>query len=136
MTKKTIKKKLEDRLWKLCMEYIRLRDAFRCQKCGKVVRGQGLHTSHVYCKKTYRSMKYDEQNLKCLCFYCHKWWHNNPLESFGWFKDKFPERFEYLERRKVQLQKLTLYDLDNLIDEYACKIQDLKIGKEITHEMS
>lgn len=130
MKKKTIRQKLEVKLWSVVKDYIRLRDKNKCQRCSKEVRGQGAHTSHVYCKKVYYSMKYDEWNLKLLCFWCHKLWHNNPLDN-GWFEQCFPERYDYLQERKQIVRKLTLMDLEDKIGYYKDKIIDLKIGGEI-----
>jgi len=133
--KKTPRQKAHDILWELCKQYIRLRDKDTCQKCGKKVYGRSADTSHVYCKNVYYSMKYDEMNLKLLCMWCHKWWHNCVLESKDWFAEWFPERYGYLEARKRIVRKLTLLDLDDLIAEYKDKIADLKAGKELTSDM-
>ena len=129
--KKTPRQRLEIRLWELCKAYIRLRDNDTCQKCGKKVYGQSADTSHIYCKNRYYSMKYDEMNLMVKCMGCHKWWHNCPLETFVWFGKTFPERDDYLNVRKKVVKKLTLLDLEDLIEEYKDKIADFKVGREM-----
>jgi hypothetical protein len=125
---KTSKQKKEIKLWELCKEYIRLRDNNTCQKCGKKVHGQGADTSHVFCKARYKGIKYDEINLKVLCMYCHKWWHNNPIESAEWFSIAFPERYESLMHIKEKIKPLKECVIDDYISDYEDKINNFKSG--------
>ncbi len=125
---KTEKQKKEIVLWELVKKYIRCRDRMVCQKCRKeILNPQGADTSHVFCKKTYKSLKYDEYNLKILCMWCHKWWHNNPLESSDWFKTEFPDRWRYLMKEKNIIRKITEVQIDELLDHY----QDLLVGSDL-----
>ncbi len=124
-----IKKRLETELWELCKIYIRSRDKDTCQKCGKKVYGRGADTSHVLCKNRYKSLKYDENNLKVFCMWCHKWWHNVPTESGEWFKNKFPERWEYLQEKKKIIRKIGEVELQEHIDEYLDKIAGIELTK-------
>jgi len=76
-----------------------LRDNYTCQRCGKY-QETGLHGSHVYGRGAQRDpyMKWDVQNVKAMCYPCHQWFAECPVESGAWFKAKFPERVEYLEK--------------------------------------
>ena len=73
-----------------------------CERCGKQGR---METSHVYGRR-HRTIRWDKQNANCLCNYCHRIWHENPLESFQWFIDAFgQERDEILiEKRNSRLK--------------------------------
>lgn len=90
-------KTLERKLTTLCYEYIFIRDDNICQKCGKMVKGHNRHPSHVIPKSRSKWLRWDEMNIKTLCFYDHiRWWHQNPLQAGKWFDEKFPKRAEYI----------------------------------------
>lgn len=127
---KTVKQKAEIELWELVKKYIRIRDKMTCQKCEKeIINPQGADTSHVFCKNRYKSLKYNECNLKILCMWCHKWWHNVPIESAEWFKEKFPERWEYLQKEKLIIRKITIVQIDELIEYYKDALVGLDMGE-------
>ena len=126
--KKTDRQKLADRLWKVIQTYIRLRDNNQCQRCGKKVEKSNCHISHVVPKSHGNILKYDENNLKVLCYFCHlHWWHKNPIEAYEWFKDKFPERYKYIYERKENIVKIGIYELQEMIEEYTDRIIGLEI---------
>jgi len=123
---KTQKKKLSEKLWKLCVEYIRLRDGMTCQWCGKHVEKSNAHTSHVIPKSHGNILRYDPFNLKLLCYHCHlQRWHLNPVEAGEWFKKEFPERLEYLESHKNDTCKLTEDLLNSEIKDYERMIKEI-----------
>jgi len=110
-----IKKELEDLVKVVAKE----RDNWTCQKCGKEVTGLGAHASHVIPVSASQFLRFDLQNLKCLCYHCHfNWWHKNPLEASEWFKNKFPERHEYLQNNKHTIDQRTKEELLELINKY------------------
>ena len=95
------RKKLE----KKCRELIIERDNSTCQHCGKAVEGVNCHVSHIVPRSYSYRLAFDLSNLMVKCFRCHiNWWHKNPVEAGLWFKDKFPDRYEYLERRKEEVR--------------------------------
>lgn len=99
MSKKLPKiKTLEKKLTKLCYEFVFKRDKNQCQKCGKVVTGQNRHPSHVIPKSRSKLLRWDDTNIKTMCYFHHMgWWHQNPFRAGLWFKEKFPDRSEYLD---------------------------------------
>ncbi len=98
MAKKSERKKLTEKLDGLCREVVRLRDDNKCQRCGKAIEGGNSHTCHVIPKGNGASQRrFDLLNVFLGCFRCHRWWHENPIESSFWFLGKFPARFHYLE---------------------------------------
>ena len=123
--KKSPRAKLYKILDDLCREIVRKRDNNTCQKCGKPVKGQNSHPSHVYGKKAYPHMRHDLQNVKILCYYCHRqWWHRQPIEAYLWFKEKFPERYDYLQKRKQVIDTLSIPDLEDLVEIYKDYIKE------------
>lgn len=128
--KKSDKQKLEEKLWELCKKYIRARDHMICQKCNKkILNPQGADTSHVLCKNRYKSLKYDEYNLKLMCMSCHKWWHNMPTESGEWFKQKFPDRWGYLQESRKTIRKFGIVQLQETIEDYEDKLVGIDMGE-------
>ena len=102
-SKKTLKKKLES----LVKEIIKIRDKKICQHCGINTDGTNCHASHVIPVSRDGRLAFDPINLKVLCFHCHiNWWHKFPTESGEWYKNKFPERLEYLNKKHLEYQKL------------------------------
>lgn len=94
-------KSVEKNLTALCYEYIKLRDKNICQKCGKPVEGSNAHPSHVIPKSRSKYLRWDDSNIKILCFSCHmQWWHQNPLKAGKWFAEKFSQRAAYVEKNE------------------------------------
>lgn len=100
MSRKPSINSLEKRAWDLCKEYVYKRDEDICQWCGKLVT-RSFQPSHVIPKSRSKYLRFDDSNVKLLCFGCHiPRWHKEPLESNEWFKSKFPDRYEYLQKNK------------------------------------
>jgi 5-methylcytosine-specific restriction endonuclease McrA len=72
--------------------------------------------SHVKSKGAYKHMAWDLENVKMLCYRCHiLWWHKEPTEAGEWFKEKFPERWEYLVSRMRETPKVNIEFLEGRI---------------------
>ena len=131
MAKRNPRKTLENKLDKLCREVIRIRDNKTCQKCGKGY--DKMDCSHVIPRGNKR-LRWDLKNLKQLCSRCHIWWwHDSPLEARRWFKDKFPDRYQYLMHEFAKgPKKWSLQELEEHI-EY---LEDMKeYYKGITEDL-
>ncbi len=107
--KKKVKKVSISKLKKQCDELakrlIKIRDKNTCQRCCKVVEGSDCHGSHVIPVSAGNKLRWDEQNIKVLCYHCHlNWWHKNPLEAAEWFKTRFPDRWAYLQANRGMRQ--------------------------------
>jgi len=113
--KKPKRSTLYKKLDKLVSIKVKERDNETCQWCGKKLESQNCHTSHVITRKNI-ALRWDLNNLKVLCFYCHiQRWHKSPLEATKWFKNKFPDRYEYLMREKNKIAKFSITDLQEMI---------------------
>ena len=90
--------------------FIRERDDWTCQRCGKVYperRGQGLHCSHIFSRR-HQATRFYSRNAKALCFPCHQWFGADPVESAAWVSDYIGrEALEELEQRKNTIVKRT-----------------------------
>ena len=113
MPKKTPLKKVRDKAEKLAKEYVKMRDNYTCQMCGKKVEGSNCHASHVIPVSRSGRLRCDPMNMKVLCYHHHiNWWHKHPTESGKWFTDKFPERMEYLKETYLETQGLGRIQID------------------------
>ena len=122
MSKPTERKKLIKQLDTLSKEVVRNRDGNTCQKCFKWVEGSNRHVSHVIPVSAGNKLRWDPQNMKILCSYHHlMWWHKNPVEAGEWFKETFPERWQYLQDNRGT-HKFTLTELKELIDKYSAML--------------
>jgi 5-methylcytosine-specific restriction endonuclease McrA len=117
------KSKLKEELWQLVRQQILKRDKMTCQWCGKKITStHDAHISHVKSKKLYPNLKFDPMNLKLLCYRCHIYrWHKDPDDAITWFKEKFPERWNYIMKHKEDVVQLTEKDLKKLIDNFSSK---------------
>ena len=115
-SKTLLKKKLE----KLVKDYVKRRDNYTCQHCGKVVEGVNCHASHVIPVSRSGYLQFDPMNMKVLDYHCHiNWWHKHPVEAGKWFTDTFPERWEYLRNLHIKRMKpMTELELQEKIDYY------------------
>jgi len=116
--KKTERKKIKDKLEKAVKLFVKERDNYICQRCGKKVEGVNCHASHVIPVSRDGRMAFDPENLKVLCYHDHiNWWHKAPLESGDWFRKKFPDRLKNLERKHLENQSLGTIPLQWFYDE-------------------
>lgn len=127
MSKKTPRQKLVAKLDNIVKQIVRLRDNGCCQYCGKPASGQNAHTAHVYAKKTHR-LRWDLLNLLLLCFHCHiEKFHRNPFEiQEGWFRQKYPARYEYLQRIHDKIVRYTNSDLELKLIRLTMKLRELR----------
>jgi hypothetical protein len=127
-------------LWEICKKRVRERDSCKpdnqcreckheghghhcnqpfCQRCGKPVNGRQAETSHVISKgKCGNHLRFDLNNNKVLCTYCHSWWHGHPIFAYEWFTEKFPKRMEYLDKRRRDQTKYGRQYLEDLLEEH------------------
>lgn len=108
------RKKCVERAKKIALE----RDGFQCQKCGKKKSaGWRIEASHVFPEGAYHSLSADPENIKALCSWCHiRWWHSVPTEAGVWFREKFPDRFASLTRKKLTV---VITRWDKVYENYA-----------------
>ena len=109
-------------------KFIRLRDGC-CQKCGKVGR---LETSHIFSRK-HQGTRCDPANAKALCFSCHRFWHENPIEAVEWLRSVIgADAYDRLRLKANKPTKLTTWEKDEIRKEQQELIRKMeKEGLEI-----
>tara|TARA_R100000479_G_scaffold104925_1_gene52424 strand:- start:1028 stop:1507 length:480 start_codon:yes stop_codon:yes gene_type:complete len=107
------------------------RDKYKCQHSNVKVSGSNAHGSHVIPVSAGLILRWDLDNIKCLCHHSHiNWWHKNPLESAEWFEKKFPDRWKYLIETKKKTIHISTVDLSEFYD-LAKKCKDWKEYKDL-----
>lgn len=115
--------KLTRKLDDICRDAVRQRDNWTCQWCGKKVDSHNAHCSHVIPRSRGNALRWDLRNLKLLCHHCHiNLWHKDPL-STDWFKQKFPDRYEYLQAHRYDKVKYSICELRELVEEKKKELQ-------------
>jgi hypothetical protein len=86
-----------DKVFNIYSKAIRLISGFKCEFCGKYFPdGKGLQVHHFYSRRR-ESVRYDIENLVCLCNYHHRYFHENPNEQVEFMKNKLgQERYDAL----------------------------------------
>jgi hypothetical protein len=113
-TKKSITRKLDI----LCSKIIRAKG--KCERCGSK---NNLQCCHIF-SRTYRSTRFDLDNLICMCASCHFWSHKNPTLFTDWIYETRKDKYDILKEKYRAITKLTIDDLQ----------LKLKILKEINNE--
>jgi len=109
--KKPTKSYLKNKADKLFSLFVRSLD--HCERDGEV---NNLQTAHIYSRR-YVNLRYDIFNVLCLCSRCHRWAHDNPLDFVAWFNQNYPERLEYLKKKRNIIKKWTIKDYEKTIEE-------------------
>jgi hypothetical protein len=106
---------------KLFSTYIRTRDSWTCQRCGKQYTPptQALHCSHFFGRRK-ESVRFDPDNCDCHCWGCHSYFEQHPEEHRQWkLKRLGQKRFDALIIRantaKKKDDKLTAIMLKEMI---------------------
>jgi 5-methylcytosine-specific restriction endonuclease McrA len=98
MSKPSISK-LKKKLMEIVKQHVRERDNYTCQKTGQQVSGSNCHVSHCVPVSHGNRLAFDPMNMNVLSYHSHiNWWHKNPTESGEWYKNTFPDQWEYIQR--------------------------------------
>lgn len=96
----TNKTKIRKDILLVVMSGICLRDDFTCQKTGDRVYWKNCHPSHVIPQSADKRLAMEQRNIKVLSYRSHiNRRHKNPLESWKWYEETFPENAERLKEQ-------------------------------------
>jgi len=97
---------------------------YTCERCGKQGR---METSHIYSRR-HRLIRWAKDNANCLCNYCHRIWHESPVEAFKWLEGLYGERhIELLIEKRNMMIKVLKTEEKEIVKHYR---EQLKIIKE------
>lgn len=92
---------------KLFSNYIRTRDNWTCQRCGKQYEPptQALHCSHFQGRGK-EATRFDPENAVALCYGCHRYFTSHPAEHYQWQVNRLgQEAVDLLVLRSNQYKK-------------------------------
>lgn len=115
----------------LFSKYIRLRALKRvggCERCLSPKKISELQCSHFHGRRK-KSVRWHEDNAVGLCFSCHRYFTENPLEHTEFFKEKLGIRFEPLRITANIPQKV---DKDLIQIYLEQKMGELDAQKKVT----
>lgn len=105
---KVTKSSLTRRLDKVVSEIVRKRG--KCERCGSV--DGTLQCCHIF-SRTYRNLRWDLDNLLCMCASCHFFCHKNPIAFVRFVEQKLgKEKVEQLAEIRNTYIKYTIPDLE------------------------
>lgn len=109
--RKPTKTSLTRRLDKLVSEKVRARG--ECAWCKK---NEGLECCHIFSRR-YRSVRWEWDNLLCLCHNHHFYSHSNPVLFAEFVKEYLgQEKYVALKQKARMIKKWTLQDLIELYE--------------------
>jgi len=86
----------------LCSVVVKTRDLWRCQRCGKPVRGRQAQWCHINSRSS-NAVRWHLSNSLLMCASCHGDAHARPSEFHEWFSDKYPARKDDISQMARQL---------------------------------
>lgn len=76
-----------------------------CERCRRNVGYARLQVSHYHGRRK-QSVRFDPLNISVICFSCHRFFTENPLDHTEWFKNRLGEKeFKKLTIRANTPQK-------------------------------
>lgn len=125
-------KKLQDKLWNLCKQIIRLQYPNVCYTCNRVnLEGSNLHTGHMWAKASLSAhLKYDLRVLRPQCYHC-----NINLGGMGadfytrMLKEKGKKYMDNLSKERNITVKADKFFYQQKIDEYSNILKELNENK-------
>lgn len=112
---------------KIFSQYIRTRDGWCCQRCGKAHarNSQGLHAAHIFGRGKH-STRWHENNAVSLCYGDHSYLDQNPLEKYKWYKEKFGTAlFDQIKELSEKPIRFTKEQKKELKEHYKQKLKAL-----------
>ena len=104
ITKSGINRKLD----KIVSEIVRSQG--RCVRCGKV---ENLQCCHIFSRAN-RAVRWDLDNLLCMCAGCHFWSHANPTLFAEFVKTHLGDKYNTLKDHAKAIRKRALWELEEL----------------------
>jgi len=104
-----------------------------CERCGVSGENAKLECSHIFSRR-HRSIRWHPDNAQCLCFTCHKWWHDSPALSGVWIRDMLGDGYiDLLEEKKntiVKYSKVVLEDLSKHLNAEYKRVLEVRKTQE------
>lgn len=115
----------------LAKKIAKTRANYECEKCSRTkAQGWQMHGAHIL-PVTWAKTAANPDNILCLCGACHslggKSQHQNPIPFARWFEQKWPGRYDELERIAIDYSQNPFPKID-----WSYELEQLKvIAKEL-----
>lgn len=110
--KKQTKKSMTSKLDKICSDIIRKNP---CAKCGQIQHDK-IQCAHIF-SRTYRSTRWDLNNLIPLCAGCHFWAHRNPILFTEFVREYLgEEKYRFLKVSHTNISRIRLPEMIELYE--------------------
>ena len=107
--KKTPRQKIIKKLDDLVRKNVKSKG--HCERCFRKADEVQLQVAHIYSRK-YNHLRWDYENLLCLCASCHFWWHLNPAEAIIWVGEI--RDLNYLKTLRQNVRPIKTFELEQL----------------------
>lgn len=130
------KSKLKNRLDVVFAKYIRLRDVmpngmFRCISCGNILLFDESDCGH-YINRQHMATRFSEKNCNAQCRKCNRFDEGNIQGYRRGLIAKYGEAtVSMLEAMKTQINKISDFEYQTMIDHYRKEVKRLKTEKQI-----
>lgn len=123
--KKPTVAKLKKDLDKVFSRFVRLSGKDECYTCGLKRPRLELQCGH-FISRQYNATRYDLNNVRNQCVNCNIWRRGNTaFFADNLLRDLGKEEFEALIKRGRSLKQFTVRELEEMIEEFKNKLQDL-----------
>ena len=120
---KSVRVSPADTAFSLC---VRTAANYTCQKCGKT--DARMECSHIFSRK-YRAIRWCKDNAMCKCNYCHRWWHQNPLDAAAWFLSKVGQGLvDILKEKRDSKVRVPKTEEQEIAKHYRAELKKLENG--------
>lgn len=108
-TKSSLKRKLDKEVSRI------VRARGNCAKCGET-EFEKLQAAHIFSRSNH-AVRFDLDNVVCLCSRCHWWGHKNPV-LFGEFVIEYlgELKYEALKQRALAIKKWSVPDYQSYLE--------------------
>lgn len=109
-------------------DLVRERANWTCERCGRYApegQRQGLHCSHNYGRRN-RSVRWWPLNAVCLCYACHQWYGDYPLDASDWLRRKLGDLADILRERANTPRKYTAAERREMLVHYRAEWKRLQ----------
>lgn len=110
-------------------KYIRYRDKYVCQRCGKQYQPETAKSSyqcaHIESRRK-QSTTWDEDNAFGMCRGCHKFldtYHSSKRDFY--IEKKGKKKYDELLKRAREIKKWKKSEVDELVEHYSSKLEKL-----------
>lgn len=105
---------------------VRLSRGERCEHCGRS--DAKLECAHIVGRRE-RAVRWDTDNALCLCFVCHKYFTENPLDFTAWLRQHVGDaHLEILSEKRRSIFKATDAERKLIAKHYREQIKLLEAG--------